>query len=1181
MFSVCRISGLGRFASRALHASAFLALFCASSFYLHAETAQPPEAGQVTVKLEPGYARLVFSFDKRPAYNVNTSVMNSGVFVLRFDQPVDVNINGLSDKLPSYVSAIRRDSDGKSLRFALLRKLRVNTAEAGNELYVDFLPEPWFGAAPALPPEVVAELMREAQEKERLKKEEMERASREINLGHVDVTSSEAPTFTRFGFLWRDKVPTSLQRNGDQLKVVFDRIGDIGLASVQAHLPRFVEDISVDQVDLRTIVTMKVDAMRDVRMFDEGNAVYVDIQGPQRGALEFRADGNIAKSNVPDLAGNENGPKTKIYGDVSEKAAAPEQQQAAAQPENPQNFSMSAPQPDIKPADAAAQDQKPLPVAPSVKPSSVKAAGNASLVTPETATIDGLGMRVIFGFNTETPATIFQRGDMLWLVFSTDEKINTQPIADLFAKKLRRIDVTYQNKLAIVRMQLDAPLLISASALDMNWTLTFGDTIAELSEPAELKAHIAPDGRSIVNGYMSRAVGIEKLHDPVAGDDITIVLAMPPAIGMIKPQQFVDFSSLATLQGAALVLNSDDLTFRLDDIGFVIERPGSMAVSIASSPRASQISSQQVQSTFGYIDFEGWKLGPVDEFNKIKSELINRAGTSEGSARNAVRLDLARFYLSYENGQEALALLNLVVSDDPAAERELSFRVIRGVANVMSGRFESALRDFSDPLLDDNLDVSIWRGLAAAQKGDWKIARRDLEKAQAVTVNYPRTLQAKVLLTLARATIELNDLVNTDAVLDEASNTLSTDGDKAELTLLRGLFNEAVGRYDAAINFYKQIDQTRHTKSGAEAMLRMVSLQEKLGQLPDEQAIPALEALAFTWRGDTLELQTYQRLGALYVKNDQFRMAFDAMRNATLANADAEISRQLYDDMRIVFTSLYLDGKADKMPAVDALSLFYDFRELTPAGRLGDEIIRTLAERLVEVDLLDQSIDLLAYQVQNRLTGMMRAEVGTELALVHLMNKEPQKALSVLHRTRQTSMPADLEKQRTLIEARALAGTGRPELATELLSADTPENLRLRTDILWEGKDWKGAAASFEKLLGDRWQKDVVLTDQERNDILRGAVAFALADDMDGVKRFRSKFTRAMSDTTEAHMFDVATGPVDSQGAEFRTLVRNLASVDNLESFWQTYREKYGRNAKKEPQANIAPAAATEKKNPA
>ncbi len=43
---------------------------------------------------------------------------------------------------------------------------------------------------------------------------------------------------------------------------------------------------------------------------------------------------------------------------------------------------------------------------------------------------------------------------------------------------------------------------------------------------------------------------------------------------------------------------------------------------------------------------------------------------------------------------------------------------------------------------------------------------------------------------------------------------------------------------------------------------------------------------------------------------------------------------------------LFLAGKGDALPPIAALGLFYDFRELTPIGRRGDEMIRRLADRL-------------------------------------------------------------------------------------------------------------------------------------------------------------------------------------------------------------------------------------------
>jgi tetratricopeptide (TPR) repeat protein len=1183
------LSRFGRVILRAL-TPCLLCVACAVflNSSLRAQNQSPSEAGAVSAKLETGYARLVFSFAHKPSHNVNSSTLNGGVLVLKFDQPVDVGLNAVTEKLPNYITSIRQDPDGKSLRFALARKIRVNTMEAGNDLYVDLLPEPWFGATPALPAAVLADLMRQAQEEQRLQRIKEDHDNRAASLGPVEVKVSEAPTFTRLEFLWRDKVPASLKRTNDRLDIIFDRIGDINLGPIKAHMPRFVEDISVSEADARMSVSLKIDNMRDVRLFEEGNAVYIDIQGPQRGAKEFKIGGSITESKVPILAPA--GPGLVLYGQnpgqpPSEQAPSGQSSSEQAQIQAPeQSFLLSAQQQAVQLQPEEPKNKLPLQKMPAVMAEQQKPKDQqADILVPDVSSLDGIGQRIVFPFKNDTAAAIFQRGQTLWMIFVTGENIDTKPIVSLLERKLRRLSVDYKDKLAIMRLELEAPLLVSAATLDTSWLVTLGDKVAGRSDPAELKAHVAPDGRDVVNGYMNRAVAVQRVQDPAAGDELVVVLAMGPPIGLIKPQNFIDFTAFATTQGAALQPHVDDLNVRLDDIGFIVERPGSMAVSVALAPRSAEIHPGQVQNSFGFIDFENWKLGAPDEFYKIKQALIDRTAMEEGPARNAARLDLARFYIAYELGPEAVSVLNLVAKDDPATERELSFHIVRGVANIMSGRYEEAEHDLSNPLLDDNSDVAIWRGLIAAARKDWKLARRYLEKAQSVMLNYPRPLQAKIMSNLALATIELNDLVNTDALLDEALHLVGNDAGQAEVTLLRGRFNEAVGRYDVAIGFYKQIDVQRQPQFGVEASLRMIVLQERLGLIARDTAIKQLEALSFFWRGDDLELQIYSKLGDYLEKSDQFRAAFSIMRNANLANPASEISRELYDKMRIVFTSLFLDGKADDMPALEALSLFYDFRELVPAGRLGDQIIRGLAERLVDVDLLDQAIDLFSHQVDHRLNGMLRAEVGTELALVYLMNREPQKALSVLHRTRQATMPEDLEKRRTLFEARALAGAGRPELAIELLQGDGPEVMRLRADILWEGKSWKLCGEAFEKLLGERWQNNNPLSAQERNDVMRGALAYALAEDQKGVGDFRSKFMRLMEDTNEAHMFDVATGPIEQQGIEFRTLARSLASIDSLQEFWQTYRPHYKMHEKKNPLADAKPPTSEAKdvKNPA
>src|SRR6187455_1410635 len=122
------------------------------------------------------------------------------------------------------------------------------------------------------------------------------------------------------------------------------------------------------------------------------------------------------------------------------------------------------------------------------------------------------------------------------------------------------------------------------------------------------------------------------------------------------------------------------------------------------------------------------------------------------------------------------------------------------------------------------------------------------------------------------------------------------------------------------------------------------------------------------------------------------------------------------------------------MPAIDALGLFYDFRELTPIGRRGDEMIRKLAERLVSVDLLDQAAEVLQHQVDNRLQGAARAQVSIKLAVIYLMARKPDRAIQVLRASRTADLPNELRNQRLLIEARAQSEVGRPEVALEMIA---------------------------------------------------------------------------------------------------------------------------------------------------
>src|SRR6185312_5581661 len=160
---------------------------------------------------------------------------------------------------------------------------------------------------------------------------------------------------------------------------------------------------------------------------------------------------------------------------------------------------------------------------------------------------------------------------------------------------------------------------------------------------------------------------------------------------------------------------------------------------------------------------------------------------------------------------------------------------------------------------------------------------------------------------------------------------------------------------------------------------------------------------------------------------------------------------------------LFLSTKGDNLPPVDALAMFYDFRDLTPIGRRGDEMIRRLADRLVAFDLLDQAGELLQYQIDHRLEGAARAQVAARLAMVYLMNRKPDRAIAALRSTRIADLAGELRQQRLLLEARAQSDIGRRDLALDIVSnLAGREAIRLRSDIYWASRRWREASEQIE-----------------------------------------------------------------------------------------------------------------------
>jgi hypothetical protein len=455
-------------------------------------------------------------------------------------------------------------------------------------------------------------------------------------------------------------------------------------------------------------------------------------------------------------------------------------------------------------------------------------------------------------------------------------------------------------------------------------------------------------------------------------------------------------------------------------------------------------------------------------------------------------------------------------------------------------------------------------------------ARERFKNSEFTLAALPPDLQRIGLMMALRASLEVKDYAGASARGSELEVVGIPTEMKPSATLLSAWLDEALGREKDALSKYAEVTGSIDRPSAAEAKLREVVLRQKRNEISDEDALAELETLAVTWRGDGVEVRALQLLSQMYAKVGRYKDSLMAARTATERQANSEAARQVQDEAQALFSEVYLSPKGDKLPPVDALAMFYEFRELTPIGRRGDEMIRRLADRLVAVDLLDQAAELLQYQVDHRLEGAARSQVAARLATVYLMARKPDRAIAAMRTTRINDLSGELRQQRLLLEARAQSDIGRRDLALDIIAnVAGREAVRLRSDIYWSSRRWREAAEQIELYYGDRWRDFTPLTASEKSDVIRAVVGYALAEDALGLARFREKFAPLMNSGADKIAFETASKPATGNSSEFAAIAKMAASVDTLDGFLREMKQRFPESSAKATVPGVADMAPT------
>lgn len=913
----------------------------------------------------------------------------------------------------------------------------------------------------------------------------------------LEVRTAQAKTFTRIEFRWAGGARVSQRRDGQTLTLRFSRDAKPDLSTLRIMPPKWLKGAEARRA---------------------GGALEIDL---------LLADDAEAKVGSADGA---------IYVNLFARPDAP-------------------PAPKVAEA-APAPAPEPAPRAPRANP--IPAGG----VVRAVAEIAGPQVSLRFDWATPAGAAVFRRGEAIWIVFDAPATLDIAK-APKGVSQYSKIQTFKGRDYSAVRLVAPRSMPVAVVGEGASWTLRLGP--GPRDEPGKITVQRDSEAaEAALTAVVAGATAPIWLDDPAVGDRIAVVTALSPAKGLTARRDYVEMALLPTFQGLAIEPYATDLQVLAEGDLVRIGRPSGLALSPASVTArvadAGESGAPKAAGMPGLIDDTWAKTGPGGFMPRYAA--LTEAAAEEGAkgkdASTEARMALARFLIGAELAHEAIGVLNATARERGTIAGEAEFRGLRGIARVMAGRDKEAETDFASPVLGDDPSIAVWRGYLAARNGQWSDARAKFQQGAIAIGQFSPVWKARFLRADAEAAIELGDLAAGQRRIDEALKETLPSAEQLAIRLVQAKLFEKQGSPKRALGLYTAIGTAPLDQLATPALLRATALKLELGQITPVQAAAAYDGLRYRWRGGATELETIRTLGQLYLAQGRYREALEALRSAGTRLPDLPQAVALQEDLASAFRSLFLDGLADGLEPIQALALFQDFQELTPIGADGDLMVRKMARRLVDVDLLSNAARLLQWQVDNRLDGVPRAQVATDLALIQLMDRKPEQALAAINNSRITTLPLALNVERRVITARSLMALGRLDAAEEILEQDnTPESREVKAEIAWKGRNWAVAGALFEAGLGDRWKSPLPLRPDEEGRLLRAGVAYSLAGDEAALGRLRERFDGFVEQSRNPEALRVAFAAADGGSLTANDFSRAVADNEGFAGWVARMKQKF------------------------
>lgn len=1107
-------------------------LFCQSSVNA---------ADKVAVRAaeHPTYGRIVFDWGRTQSYEAD---IREGSLIVTFNEPFEANLAVAESALNEYFFKGEFYNNNKSIRFKLKGNFGVRTAVYGTAIAVDLLKTP--------------------------------ASTKSENT--VSVRAGDHSKYSRLVVDWPTRTGYRVEQDGSDTKLIFDKKAKLDLGKVKADLPKLLSNVTQDMKDNSTVVTVTSNSAVSVRAFRSGDSIAFDFS-------EIKSQQQVGKSEADVTDQAEPAPKAIAASNLVQKIA---NNIGAVTAPKPKEATTGAK--DIVTREEIIEKVKPTALAkdaaekiePKNTPRSLIPTSNNPATTDAKPVqlpkkklrveVGNLrdGFRLIFPWSESTAMALFERTDNFWIVFdkavTLDFKSLSGPYKFLVLKKTQFAHPTA----TVARLSVREGYAPSVTRIDNEWRVDFRLGEAPVIENT-IDIQPQPAAQNGARVFIPAVNNGDRVNfvDPQAGDELISIPLHTPSWGFGRSRTFTQFTILPSMQGIALTTRDPSVAVNVERNGVSITAQGGLQLTRSIS-KEDMFADGDLTDRFAgkkdkaqLVKLDTWQQVPAKEFVERKQLLQRRVARSPQAGRNGPRMELAKFFVGHKFYADAVGVLERIRLDDPRADEDGVYRLLRGLSNLGMHHIKEAEVDLLNPVFNGVAEVAPWRAKLAGEKEDWKLAASELKIGRDAFGVYNQDLVNDFNLLAAEAALEDYDIELANSALEDIRTSVSGQVDPrtgAMREYLEGVSALRSGDVSRAISKFEQAIALDHRPTTAIAKYARINALLAQKEITPKEAIEEFRKMSFAWRGDELELNILKRIGDLQIASGEMREGLKTFKEIVMTFPKAQIARDTAREMNDIFNQLFLEGGAEELPPIKALALYYEYRELTPLGDKGDQMIRNLADRLIKVDLLEQAAQLLDHQVNFRLKGAQKSVTGAKLAVVHLWNGNPKESIDILSRTRWRALPDKVKNERRYIQARASMELDKFEDALSLLEGDTSETADLlRSDIYWKSKNWARATSALEKLLNRSGaDKAVKLSDIDRQRVMQIAVARSLSGDLQGIREMRQKYRKKMVETPDLDAFDLITDGSDSSGTAFRERSTAIAKIGQLESFMAGYREQ-------------------------